>query len=217
MSHLYPVFLNIEGQNCLVIGGGAVAERKVSALLECGARVRVVAPRIEPGLRRLAELGRISLDETSYSPVFLDDLSPGRSLVFIATDDRQVNRQAYEDSVARGLTVNTVDDPELCTFYVPASVRRGSLSIAVSTEGKSPLLARRIRENLESQFGPEYSEYIDLLGECREKVLKSRLDDKSRRSLFAELIDSNLLELIRTGRKDLAKERAYQCLSSWLV
>lgn len=216
MKGWYPIFLNIAGETCLVVGGGEVAERKVCSLLECGARVKVVARRASPALRQLAAEGRIELKEADFNPSDLDLLRPGKSLVFIATNIREVNREVFNEAAARGLAANTADDPELCDFLVPAVVRRGSLHIAISTEGKSPLLARRIREKLESEFGPEYAELVELLGDFRNVVLKSGLVRSDRRKAFLELVDSDLLELIRRGEKELAKERVFQCLSSWL-
>ena len=216
MKGWYPIFLNIAGETCLVVGGGEVAERKVAALLEHGARVKVVARRASPALRQLAAQGKIELKESAFNPSDLERLKPGRSLVFIATDDREVNREVFAEADALGLAANTADDPELCAFLVPAVVRRGSLHIAISTEGKSPLLARRIREKLEAEFGPEYAVLVELLGDFRSLVMRSGLDQSDRRKAFQELVDSDLLELIRQGKKELAKERVFQCLSSWL-
>ncbi|NPV92235.1 MAG: bifunctional precorrin-2 dehydrogenase/sirohydrochlorin ferrochelatase [Firmicutes bacterium] len=217
MSRLYPISMNIAGKTCLVIGGGAVAERKVRSLLECGGRVVVVSPGATGGLESLAKNGDIELLEKVYQEFSLEGLSPTPVLIFTATNDRETNLRVFQDAERLGIAVNTVDDPELCTFYVPSVLRRGPLSVAVSTEGKSPLMARMLREQFEEVIGPEYEEYLNLLGECRERVLQSKLDESKRRMVFKRLIELDLLEDLRRGNKELAKERAEQCLSSWSV
>lgn len=214
MGHWYPVFLNLKGEKCLVVGGGVVAERKVWSLLECGARVKVVSPQATPALLRLAAEGAIEFEQRAFKPCDLNDLRPGRGLIFGATDDEQVNRQVFEEAFFRGLAVNIADNPDLCTFIVPAVLRRGSLGIAVSTEGKSPLLARRIRERLEKFWSPEYEELVDLLGKCREKVLLEVKDIARRQAIFSHLVDDIVLPLAEKGRFEEAKERLRQCLSS---
>jgi len=216
MDCWYPVFLNLKGERCLVVGGGAVAERKVHSLLECGARVKVVSPRVSPSLLKLAAEGIIELEQRGFNPDDLNDLRPGRGLIFGATDDAQVNECVFNEALLRGLAVNIVDNPKLCTFIVPSVLRRGSLSIAVSTGGKSPLLARRIREKLEELWGPEYEELVELLGKCREKVLAEVKSETERQAVFSRLVDDIVFPLAEQGRFEEAKERLQQCLlSSW--
>lgn len=204
----YPINLNLSGQTCAVIGGGAVAERKVESLLEFGAVVRVVSPEITPRLSELASEGRIERVESEYRPEHL----AGAFLVIGATDDRGTNKQVSSDAQGRGMLVNIVDDPELCTFFVPASVRRGDLVISVSTSGKSPAMARRLREEIETCYGPEYGLLADLLGSLRDEVKAAYSDPAERTRAYARILDSDALRLLAEGRHDEALETARKCI-----
>lgn len=195
----YPAFLDLRGRNCLVVGGGAVAERKVESLLECGALVKVVTREATSALAELARSGSIELCLRDY---ISDDLL-GIFLVIAATDDPTVQARIGSEAKERGLLVNVVDDPANCTFIVPAVARRGELSIAVSTGGRSPALAARIREKLEGLFGPEYEEWVDLLGQLRETLALRFPDAEERKAAWYRVVDSNCLELIRRGERDL--------------
>lgn len=199
----YLISLDLSDKECLVVGGGSVAERKVRSLLECGARVRLVSPEISPGLESLAGEGRISCRNGYYQASDLE----GVFLVIGATDREEVNRQVADDCAARNLVVNIVDDPGKGNFYVPAVVRRGSLTIAVSTDGKSPLLARRLREELEETYGAQYEEFLEMLGGLREDVIKSVPDDEKKREILESLVDDVVLGLLKEGRMDQVKER----------
>lgn len=199
----YLISLDLTDRECLVVGGGQVAERKVRSLLECGARVRVVSPEITPGLKALAEEGRIA-----YRPGFYraSDLE-GVFLVIGSTDREEVNSQVAGDCSARNLLVNIVDDPARGNFFVPAVLRRSSLTIAVSTGGKSPMLARKIREEMENTYGPQYGEFLDMLGALREEVIRSVADGEKKRDILESLVDDTVLSLLREGRMDMLKER----------
>ncbi|MCL6610637.1 MAG: bifunctional precorrin-2 dehydrogenase/sirohydrochlorin ferrochelatase [Peptococcaceae bacterium] len=203
MARSYPVSLNIENRLCLVVGGGQVAERKVGSLLECGANVRLVSPSVTEGLRRLASEGRVEHIADCYRKEYLE----GVVLVVGATDDDGVNARVSADSMERGLLVNVVDDPPRGNFYVPAVVRRGPLQIAVSTGGKSPLLARKIKEQLEEMFPEEYGGVAHLVGELREKVIREVEDPLEKERLLSSMLDDCTMDLLKTGRFDLAKER----------
>ncbi|MEG3070801.1 MAG: bifunctional precorrin-2 dehydrogenase/sirohydrochlorin ferrochelatase [Candidatus Syntrophopropionicum ammoniitolerans] len=146
----YMISLDLNNRKCLVVGGGKVAERKVRSLLECGAQVYVVSPEIIPSLLSMAAEGSLIYRRGSYKTSDLEDMF----LVFGVTGKEEINKQIASDCASRNLIVNIVDDPAKCNFYVPAIVRRGALAIAISTCGKSPLLARRIREELELVYGP---------------------------------------------------------------
>lgn len=206
---LYPIEVKLEGRKCLVVGGGSVAERKVRSLLECGAAVLVVSPALTPGLRELAGRREVRHLQREYAPI---DLT-GAFLVIAATSDPGTNRRVAEDCHERGVLVNVVDDPEYCSFYVPAVVRRGDLCISVSTSGKSPLLARRLREELEDRYGPEYARLLEIMGEVRQRVLAEVPEEQARRAIFERLVKSNLLELIRQGKDQSIKERVAECIS----
>ncbi len=197
MNLVYPIGLNLSGRPCLVVGGGEVALRKVEGLLAVGARLRVISPGLHPELAGMAREGRIQWEARPYRS---GDLA-GHFLIVAATDDQDVNEAVFREGESRGQLVNVVDDPPRCNFILPAVVRRGSLCLAVFTGGKSPMLSRRIREQLEGQFGPEYGDLIDLLGVARSAVLERVGDIKLRTEIFRRLVYSDLLEvLVRDGR-----------------
>ena len=189
----YPVFLDIHNRSCLVVGGGRVGTRKVASLLECGARVTVVSPQVTNKLNELAGQGRIVLKRRAFLETDLKDAF----LVFGATDDRTLNRRLHREAEKRRRLCNIADQPELCSFVLPAVVRQGDLSIAVSTAGKSPAFARHLRSQMEAMFGPEYGQFLDLMGAIREKLLVHEHAPQDHKSLFDRLIGSDLLEMIR--------------------
>jgi precorrin-2 dehydrogenase/sirohydrochlorin ferrochelatase len=194
----YPLFLDIKNRDCLVVGGGAVGTRKVETLLDCGARVTVVSIATTLQLDALAEKKAVTLAKRSYRT---DDLD-GKFLVVGATDDEALNRQISEDAVRRNLLCNIADQPSLCNFILPAIVDRGDLVIAVSTSGKSPAFAKRIRRALEKEFGPEYGPFLALMGKIRDVLLAEAHEPEAHRHLFEELIDAGLLDLLRRKRID---------------
>jgi precorrin-2 dehydrogenase / sirohydrochlorin ferrochelatase len=204
----YPINLDLRGKRCLVVGAGDVAERKVSSLFACGAEVFVVSPDISPRLRGLAIEGKIEVATRPFAPSDLD----GVFLVIAATDDRAVNSEVSRLGQELGLLVNVVDDPELCNFIVPASVSRGDLQISVSTGGASPALAKRIRQELEAQYGPEYEVFVEILGAAREMVKLKYADQKEREAVFRRMLDSGVLELLAAGQLDEAKKKAQECI-----
>jgi precorrin-2 dehydrogenase/sirohydrochlorin ferrochelatase len=196
----YPLCLDISGKRCVVVGGGAVAERKVERLLSCGARVEVVAKALTPILAAWKREGRIVHRDADYEESCLS----GASLVIGATDDETVNGVIAKDARTRGIPVNIVDNPARCDFILPSVVERGDLMIAVSTGGKSPALARKLREELEETYGPEYAVLLEILGEHRGKVVSAagRSSAENRESLAA-VVRSNILDDIR--QKEWAK------------
>ena len=163
----YPINLNLQGKHCVVFGGGKVAERKVARLLECGAEVVVVAPEVSAGLAELAGSKRIQHIKGAYDEDYLEEAF----LVIGATDDEQVNAAVANECAEMGTLCNIVDDPGRCSFTLPALVVRGDLCVAVSTGGKSPALAKRVRLELEKLYGGEYAEFVDLLGRVRDRLL----------------------------------------------
>ncbi len=209
MYNFYPVYLSLRGKKCLVIGGGTVAERKVKSLFECGADVWVVSSSLTDGLGKLIEENQINYLHREYSPEDLEDCF----LVISATGDSDTNKEVADDCFARNIPVNVVDEPDRCSFIVPSVMRRGDLCIAVSTGGKSPLLARKIREGLETLYGTEYAEYLELMGTLRKKIIQEVPDRQSRRKIFECLVNSDILELIQKGQEELVKEKVAQCLS----
>jgi len=203
-SHFaYPIVLNLSGRRVLVVGGGDVALRKARALADAGARVRVVAPKLVAGF---TEDGRFECLAARYEKGHLE----GAIVAVAATDDEAVNRQVAEDARAAGVLVNVVDRPELCDFIVPAQVRRGDLLIAISTGGAAPALAKRLRERLEKEFGPEYETYLAVLREVREDLKQRNLAPEVRRRLFERLTEDDIVAAARQGTDALrqAIERA---------
>jgi precorrin-2 dehydrogenase / sirohydrochlorin ferrochelatase len=203
MPTLYPLFLKLKGKKCLVVGGGKVAERKVLSLLETEATVTVVSPQLTPVLTELKEQFRITHIEQEYQVEVLD----GIFLAISATDAEEVNLRVAEDCFSRNILINVVDDPEKCNFFVPAVVRRGHLSIAVSTDGKCPLLAARIRADLEKTFGPEYADLLELLEQVRTDLIKNEPSPEKRREILEKLLQSDFLELFREKRLAEIEER----------
>lgn len=201
MARSYPVSLILEGKRALVVGGGTVAARKVEGLLECEALVTVVAPEATPALRKLADGARCTWHARPYEVADLD----GADIVFAATDDEGVNRRVHADAIRARLMVNVADRPELCTFFLPSVLRRGRLSVAVSTEGSSPLSARRIREGLEDRFGDEYAPYLDLLASWRPRVI-AELPPERRGAFWEQAADGRVLAALAAGDTARAEE-----------
>ena len=191
----YPVNLDIKNRNCLVVGGGAVGTRKVTTLLECGARVTVVSPDATPRLKKLAAEGLIQLKERPYKSADLNKMF----LVIGATDDERLNQQVSNDAERADILCNIADRPKVCNFILPAIVHRGDLVITISTSGKSPALAKRLRRNLETQFGDEYADFLALMGAIRDKLLSQAHAPEAHKDLFNQLIDRDLIGLIKAG------------------
>ena len=192
----YPVQLDIRGRRCLVVGGGAVGTRKVDGLLSCGARVTVVSPQVTEDLRRLGARGAITLREREYAA---GDLA-GMVLVIGATDDEGLNRRVSADAERVRILCNISDRPEICNFILPAVVQRGDLVITVSTSGKSPALAKKLRKALQSQFGEEYAVLLDLMGAIRERLLAEAHAPEEHKPIFERIVHSDILTWIRERR-----------------
>jgi len=192
-SHFaYPIVLNLSGRRVVVVGGGEVALRKARALADAGARVRVVAPKLAPGF---AEDGRFECVAAGYEKQRLE----GARVAVAATDDEAINRRIAEDARSAGVLVNVVDRPELCDFIVPAQVRRGDLVVAVSTGGAAPALAKRLRERLEKEFGPEYAVLLEALREVRDDLKKRKVSPETRRRVFERLAEDDIVDAACQG------------------
>ena len=201
----YPVNLVLDGRPCLVVGAGKVALRKVEGLLACGGRVTVVAPQVTPELRVLSG---VTIDERPWRPEDMD----GMWLVIAATDDPGVNRAVFEAGQRSGIWVNGADDPANCSFTLPSVVRRGDLQLTVSTGGRSPALATWLRRRLEGEIGPEYEVLLDLLATERDGLKATGVSTEGLD--WRSALDSDMLDLIRTGDLTRARERLQTCLSS---
>lgn len=208
----YPITLiGLKSARCVVVGGGEVAVRKVAALREAGVCPVVISSELCESLQDQAERGEIDTIQRAYQS---GDLA-GARLVIAATDDPATNEAVWREAQAAGCLVNVVDDPAHCDFHVPATMRRGPLTISVSTDGRSPALAARIRAQLDGLFGPEYASLLDVLGELREWI-SCRCPSERRRDLWYELVDSDLLELLREGKEQQARERAVAIVNTYL-
>lgn len=192
----YPLFLDISRRRCLVVGGGKVAERKIERLLACGARVEVVGKVLTPALVALKEIGRIVHHETDYEGALIR----GAFLVIGATDNDAVNGRIAEDARALGILVNIVDEPARCDFVLPSIVEQGDLSIAVSTGGKSPALAKKLRIELDALYGPEYAILLEIMGKLRGKTTAEGRPSAENRVRFEAVVNSEILDHIRAGR-----------------
>lgn len=190
----YPILMDLEGERVLVVGGGRVAERKVQSLLDFGARVDVVSHALSPALEALEGEGRVRLVGREFLEPHLD----GALLVIAATDDKEANRRISASARRRGIPVNAVDQPEDCTFIVPAVVRRGDLLLAVSTSGRSPALAKRLRKDLEKRYGPEYGAFLTLMGRVRREILAQGRPQGENSETFHAIVHSELLDAIRS-------------------
>lgn len=198
MSSLFPMFLKLENKRCLVVGAGKVGEPKIAGLLDTGAHVHVVALEAAETVHGWAKAGSITLELRAFVPEDLD----GVFVAVIATASTSLNEFIYHEARRRGVLCNVVDVPEYCHFYYPAVVRRGDLQIAISTSGQSPSLAQKIRQQLERQFGPAYTQWVAELGATRKLVLASDLDPQIKRELLHSLASREALEAA------LAKESA---------
>ena len=196
------MFLKLGGQCCLVVGAGAVAEGKISGLLDAAARVRVVAPEATAQVRSWAAAGQIEWIARPCDPSDLE----GMFLVVAATDSYELHENIYAEARRRGVLCNVVDVPELCDFYYPAVAQRGALQIAVSTSGQSPALAQRLRKELEEQFGPEYEAWLHQLGDEREKLFAANnMDSEERRRLLHDLASADAFKSFLRKRKRAKK------------
>jgi len=196
----YPIFLNISGKKCVVVGGGQVALRKVTTLLEHGASVEVISPDLCSELSQLAESGEIGVLRRSYRAGDLQDAV----IAIAATNDSNTNLEVVKEARRKAVLVNVVDDAESSDFIVPSYMRRGDVTIAISTGGRSPALARKIRNRLEKDFGDEYASLALLIDEVRAEVKGQGI--KVNGDAWQEALDLDLLgDLLRRGDNEKAK------------
>jgi precorrin-2 dehydrogenase/sirohydrochlorin ferrochelatase len=191
----YPIFVDLTDQGVLVVGGGEVAERKIKNLLAYRCRIYIVSSHLTSQLKDLVAHNEVQLIEAES----LDNLLNEVFMVIAATDDPQLNSRIASRARERGILVNSVDQPRDCTFIMPSIVKAGDLQIAISTAGKSPAMAKKIRQELESTFGPEYASFIELLGLLRRELLSKERHPSRNKIVFQRLVDSPLLGLIKEG------------------
>ncbi|MEX2461248.1 MAG: bifunctional precorrin-2 dehydrogenase/sirohydrochlorin ferrochelatase [Paenibacillaceae bacterium] len=194
----YPIWLDLKGKSCVVVGGGQLAERRVASLIEAQADVTVISPEVTPIISEWLEKEQVKSILIGYDSQY----SSEAYLVIAATNSTQVNEQVYRDARGRGQLINRVDCPEQSNFIVPAVIRRGKLAIAVSTSGASPSLAGEIRQKLEMTYGEEYETYVDFLAELRLLVQERIAHPMQRRRIMKEVLELDMLTSIREGTFD---------------
>jgi precorrin-2 dehydrogenase/sirohydrochlorin ferrochelatase len=207
---MYPVTLKLAGKFCTVVGGGSVAVRKVKSLLEQGAEVTVISPVLDEELIAIQE--QFVWRNSMYS----DGMLKGSFLVIAATDSRDVNHAVYEWCEEHQVLVNVVDSLQESSFTVNAMVQRGDFMLAVSTSGISPAVSKKVREDLELQYGPEYGTMLEILEEAREEALRTIGDASKRRRFLQSVASMELPELLKQETKEEVQKRVKLCLSSYL-
>jgi len=198
----YPIYIDIEDRDVLIVGGGAVCARKAETMMKYGARVTIVSPEITDEIEEWERAGMLRVTRAPYSESVLE----GRSMVIASTDDKCVNGRVARDCRRRRIPVNVVDVTHLCEFIVPAIVESGSIQIAISTGGSSPAVARTLKEDLQRFVGPEYAELNDLLGTLRKSAKSVLATDVDRKRFFDGIIAAGVLGMLREGRRREAFE-----------
>jgi precorrin-2 dehydrogenase/sirohydrochlorin ferrochelatase len=191
----YPIYLDIKDKKCLVVGGGSVGTRKVETLLECGAKVTVISIDASEKLKKLSNSRVIQLEKRAFQ---INDLE-GVFLVVGATDDEDLNVRIHAAAESRRVLCNIADRPEVCNFILPSIVNRGDLIISISTSGKSPAFAKKLRKQLEAQFGNEYAEFLNLMGVIRKKLLSKDREPEAHKHLFEQLIETDLVQMLKNA------------------
>jgi precorrin-2 dehydrogenase/sirohydrochlorin ferrochelatase len=207
-----PLFIEMEGRRCLVIGGGAVAWRKCESLLSAGACLTVISPSLVPALRQARDTGRLSHVERCYQP---GDLS-GYSLIYCAVNDPELGRRIYAEARGRGALVNVADQLDCCTFIVPAVARRGRVQVAVSTAGASPAVAARLRTRLAAQLSPQLEVMVEIMAAVRDWLKRHEPRAEVRARKLAALADSDLEAALARGDTPAAADIVERCLGAVL-
>ena len=198
MPEYYPVYLNLAGKQCVILGGGAIAQGKIAALRDAGAKITVISPEATEGIKRAAQRGDVAFEQREYRPGDLD----GAFIAVAATNVWHVNRQIFEEAEARGVLLNVVDDPDQCTFIAPSIVRRDPITLAVSTGGASPALARKLRETLAEAPALKWADLAGALGRARRVIKEQRtVIDPTR---WQCVITEDVLALAQAGQEDEA-------------
>jgi siroheme synthase-like protein len=187
---LFPAFLKLTNRRVLVVGGGTIAAQKIPGLLEAGAHIHVVSPKLSPQLAERVRNRQIDWSPKPFEPADLD----GAFLVIAATSLHDLNAQVYREADLRSILCNAVDDIDHCHFYYGSIVQRGDLQIAISTNGKSPALAQRLRKELEEQFGPEYEHWLEWLGAARETLRAQSTDPEATKHWLHILASKPMFE-----------------------
>lgn len=211
MKKFYPMMVDIAGKNVLVVGGGYVASRKIKSLIEYGAIIKVVAPTLCEELKCLKKEYDFNWIARNYAPHELD----GMFMVFGATDDLGVNRKVSTDAKDKGVLASILDDTEISNFIIPSKVRAGDLTITVSTNGKSPMLAKKIKEELAQQYDEKYAGFLNILGEIRQLSLGTITERAIREKMFEDIVYSSLFEDYKLGKMPDLKQKVYDIFEKY--
>ncbi|WP_134701429.1 bifunctional precorrin-2 dehydrogenase/sirohydrochlorin ferrochelatase [Ammoniphilus sp. YIM 78166] len=204
----YPIMLRLAGKRCVVVGGGKVAERKIKSLLSTGAALVVVSPVSTEKITEWATTGQLQLLARPFENKDLD----GAVLVIAATNQPEINLEIYQ-AIQPYQWINVVDRPDLCSFTVPATLERGDIQIAVSTGGKNPGLAKKLRKQLDQWIGEDYEEYVHFLGSTRQQVLSLGLDSERKKQLLQELLDDRFLYWTQEGNLEKRDEEVRKLIN----
>jgi precorrin-2 dehydrogenase/sirohydrochlorin ferrochelatase len=197
MERLFPLFLKLKGRKCLVVGAGTIGQSKIASLLDAGAAVQVVAPRATAKIQEWARKEKIRWRKREFHDADLADCF----LVVAATSSNSLHKKIFRLAKHKGVLCNVVDVPKLCDFYYPAVVRRGSLQVAISTGGESPALAQRLRKELESQFDPEYADWVAELGKVRKRIRNGSTQAADQKKQLHELASKESFRKFQKRRK----------------
>jgi precorrin-2 dehydrogenase/sirohydrochlorin ferrochelatase len=197
MAALFPLFLKLEGRRCVMVGAGNIARQKLAGLLESGADLIVIAPAAAIEIQELAHRGRLTWTSAEFKAEHLE----GAILAIAATGNTVVNEAVFRAARERGVLCNAVDEPVRCDFFYPAVIRRGDLQIAISTAGKSPALAQRIRCELEEQFDARYVAWLNWLGTVRELLFQRKVEPELRKRTLHRIAGRAVFERFRASRE----------------
>lgn len=207
--HYYPIYLNLTDKLSIIVGGGTIAEGKVTGLLEADAKVVIIAPEVTPAVQELAESGKITWEKRVYRDGDLE----GAAIAISATDDPEINHQVWDEANRRGILINVVDDVPYCNFIAPAIVRRGDITIAISTNGKMPALAAHMRREMDKSFGDEYLQLLEMTTPMRAELGAKHLAYTTRQQLWRKLFEeTDLIDLVRQGDEESARKLAREVL-----
>ena len=209
MPGYYPILLDLNNKRCVVIGGGKVAERKITSLVRAKAIVTVVSPELTKSLQQMAEKKKIHYVNGCFKERHLDKAF----LVIGAVGNSKINHHVFEAAAKKNKLVNIVNSPDECNFMVPSVIKQGALIISISTGGKSPALAKKVRKQLENQFGKAYKDFLSFMGELRQRIIAQFPDTKYRNKIFQALVDSELIDLFKKGLRKKAEKKAEEIIN----
>ena len=202
MTAYYPVYLNLRGRRCVIVGGGTVAEGKIGRLLDSGAEIRVVSPDATPGIRQFVADGAVRWERRKYERGDLE----GAFIAIAATNVREVNRRIFEEANEQGVMLNAVDDPPNCSFIAPSIVQRGPVTLAISTGGVSPALARKLRESLQASDDLAWADLSSVMAVTRSHLREAGLLSSIDPQRWQCCITHELLSMAQDGRNAEATE-----------